>query len=82
MRAIYTLLISLSLANCVFAQNETTLQKNDSVRKLKTVIIVTKQQSPERMPETKDNVLFSGKKNEVLKSLVYKGAVTQVKQTR
>jgi Fe(3+) dicitrate transport protein len=76
MRAIYTLLISLSLANCVFAQNETTLQKNDSVRKLKTVIIVTKQQSPERMPETKDNVLFSGKKNEVLKLSNINGNLT------
>ena len=76
MRAIYTLLFSLSLANCVFAQNETTLQKNDSVRKLKTVIIVTKQQSPERMPETKDNILFSGKKNEVLKLSNINGNLT------
>jgi Fe(3+) dicitrate transport protein len=40
---------------------------NDTIQKLKTVIVIAKQQSPERMPETKDNILFSGKKNEVLK---------------
>lgn len=76
MRNFYTFLFSLLIANCAFAQNETTLQKNDSVRKLKTVIIVTKQQSPERMPETKDNVLFSGKKNEVLKLSNINGNLT------
>ena len=40
---------------------------NDTILKLKTVEIKIKQQSPERMPEIKDNILFSGKKNEVLK---------------
>ena len=49
-----------------FAQNDS-IKQNDTVQKLKTVIIKVKQQSPERMPETKNNVLFSGKKNEVLK---------------
>jgi len=40
---------------------------NDTITNLKTVEILAKQQSPERMPEIKSNVLFSGKKNEVLK---------------
>ncbi|BDB52134.1 TonB-dependent receptor family protein [Flavobacterium ammonificans] len=43
------------------------LFSTDTVNKLEAVIIKSKQQSPERMPEIKENVLFSGKKNEVLK---------------
>lgn len=46
---------------------ENGLDCNDSINRLSTVIILPKQQSPERMPEIKENVLFSGKKNEVLK---------------
>ena len=46
---------------------EKTKSSNDTIQKLKAVVIIAKNQSPERMPETKDNVLFSGKKNEVLK---------------
>ncbi len=42
------------------------LFSTDTVRNLEPVIIKTKQQSPERMPEIKENILFSGKKNEVL----------------
>ena len=76
MRIFYFLLFSLFTANCVNAQNKITKQENDSVKKLKTVIIVTKQQSPERMPETKDNVLYSGKKNEVLKLSNINGNLT------
>jgi Fe(3+) dicitrate transport protein len=76
MRTIYTLLFLLSIANCVCSQNKITIQENDSIKKLKTVIILTKQQSPERMPETKDNILFSGKKNEVLKLSNINGNLT------
>ncbi|EAZ96920.1 iron(III) dicitrate transport protein, outer membrane receptor [Flavobacteria bacterium BAL38] len=43
------------------------IKPNDSIVKLNTVIIAPVQQSPERMPETKGNVIFSGKKNEVIK---------------
>lgn len=57
-----TTLLSLS----VNAQ-ENDLALNDTVKKLNPVIITIKEQSPERMPEIKENVLFSGKKNEVLK---------------
>jgi len=62
------ILIAISLLSFskIFAQIET-INPIDSVNKLKTVIIKVKQQSPERMPETKNNILFSGKKNEVLK---------------
>lgn len=45
--------------------NESTI--NDTIKRLKAVTIIAKQQSPERMPEIKGNVLTSGKKNEVLK---------------
>jgi len=41
--------------------------QKDTINKLLPVVIVVKQQSPERMPEIKDNILFSGKKNEVLR---------------
>ena len=47
-------------------QNEP-LFSTDTIRNLEPVVIKTKQQSPERMPEIKENILFSGKKNEVLK---------------
>lgn len=58
--------ILLATSILTFAQ-ENAKQSTDTIKKLKAVIVVTKQQSPERMPETKDNILFSGKKNEVLK---------------
>lgn len=51
----------------VFAQENSKELDNDTIKKLKQVIIIIKKQSPERMPEVKDNVLFSGKKNEILK---------------
>lgn len=43
------------------------IESNDSVVQLNPVTISPIQQSPERMPETKRNVIFSGKKNEVIK---------------
>ena len=66
MRTFYSLLSVLFIANSLKAQDNFENELNDTIKKLSPVIIVTKQQSPERMPETKDNVLFSGKKNEVL----------------
>ena len=57
--------ILLLATSSVFSQLKNT--PNDSITKLETVVIQIKQQSPERMPEIKDNILFSGKKNEVLK---------------
>jgi Fe(3+) dicitrate transport protein len=64
MKYFFSALIAL-FPLALFAQSES--KNNDSIIKLKTVLIQVKQQSPERLPETKDNVLFSGKKNEVLR---------------
>lgn len=47
--------------------NAQKIEPKDSVVELNTVTIYPIKQSPERMPETKGNVIFSGKKNEVLK---------------
>lgn len=63
MKYLSTALLCLLFANFISAQE---VQK-DTVNKLLPVVIVVKQQSPERMPKTKDNILFSGKKNEVLR---------------
>ena len=62
MRRFSFLLISLLATYSVKAQDQFVPEANDTVKKLAPVIIIPKQQSPERMPETKDNVLFSGKK--------------------
>lgn len=43
------------------------IESNDSVIKLNPVSISLVLQNLERMPETKDNMIFSGKKNEVIK---------------
>ena len=43
------------------------IESNDSVIKLNPVKISPVLQNLERMPETKDNIIFSGKKNEVIK---------------
>jgi Fe(3+) dicitrate transport protein len=57
----------ITISSTIFAQNQIEEFENDTIKKLAPVIIISKKQSPERMPEVKDNVLFSGKKNEVLK---------------
>lgn len=67
MRTLLFSFLIISVSTSVFAQDHFEEFDNDSIKKLAPVIIIPKQQSPERMPETKDNVLFSGKKNEVLK---------------
>jgi len=76
MRHLKLILFSLLLANTVKAQDNFENEINDTIKKLAPLIIVVKQQSPERMPETKDNVLFSGKKNEVLKLSNINGNLT------
>ena len=76
MRTFYSLLSVLFIANSLKAQDNFENELNDTIKKLSPVIIVTKQQSPERMPETKDNVLFSGKKNEVLNLSSINGNIT------
>jgi Fe(3+) dicitrate transport protein len=76
MRPQYFLFFLLLIANSLKAQDNFENEVNDTIKKLAPVIIVIKQQSPERMPETKDNVLFSGKKNEVLKLSNINGNLT------
>lgn len=76
MRLLYFILPLLIFANISNAQDKFDIEENDTVKKLAPVIIITKQQSPERMPETKDNVIFSGKKNEVLKLSNINGNLT------
>lgn len=58
-------ILCLSLVGQMLGQ--TSVQKKDSTVVLNTVIVAPKQQSPERMPEVKNNTLYSGKKNEVIK---------------
>ena len=76
MRLLYFILPLLIFVNTSNAQDKFDIEENDTVKKLAPVIIITKQQSPERMPEIKDNVLFSGKKNEVLKLSNINGNLT------
>ncbi len=61
----FRLTLALIVTSSVFGQ----IQENpkDTITNLKTIEILVKQQSPERMPEIKSNILFSGKKNEVLR---------------
>lgn len=39
----------------------------DTIKKIQTVVIEKQIHNPERMPDVKDNVIYTGKKNEVLK---------------
>ena len=63
----YFLLACVCFITFQFHAQEFNLQQEDTIKNLAPVIITLKIQSPERMPEIKDNTLFSGKKNEVLK---------------
>ena len=65
MRNALTVVLSLISVH-LFAQ-EVETKSNDTITILQSVEVQSKKQSPERMPEVKDNTLFSGKKNEVLK---------------
>ncbi|MCF8322456.1 MAG: TonB-dependent receptor [Flavobacterium sp.] len=76
MRLLYFILPLFIFVNTSNAQDKFDIEENDTVKKLAPVIIITKQQSPDRMPETKDNVIFSGKKNEVIKLSNINGNLT------
>ena len=67
MRSLLFISLFISISSAVFAQDQFKEFENDTIKKLAPVVLIAKQQSPERLPETKENVLFSGKKNEVLK---------------
>jgi len=76
MKYYYYAILGLFLSNIITAQDQFDIISNDTIKKLNPVIIIAKQQSPERMPETKDNVIFSGKKNEVLQLSNINGNLT------
>lgn len=60
--------VLFSISSLLIAQKDNkNLALNDSVKKLSTVTIIVKQQTPERLHEIENNMLFSGKKNEVIR---------------
>lgn len=69
------LVVSLLLTTVLFAQEkeflktqiDSSISSTKTVVNLKTVTVTSVQQNPERQPDVKSNVLFSGKKNEVLR---------------
>jgi Fe(3+) dicitrate transport protein len=67
MKYLFIASLLVFFSNTSIAQDKFEVEENDTIKKLAPVVIIAKQQSPERMPEVKENVLFSGKKNEVLK---------------
>ncbi|MFN3941704.1 MAG: TonB-dependent receptor family protein [Flavobacterium sp.] len=74
MKNIYAL-----LAICLFGQVQAQSQYyvlNDSIIKLDSVVVSAIKVSPERMPETKANVIYSGKKNEILKLAAFNANLT------
>ena len=70
-KAVMKLILSIilfSFSYLLIAQEDVNdLALNDTVKKLSTVTILVKQQTPERLREIQDNILFSGKKNEVIR---------------
>jgi len=67
MKYLFVASLLVFFSNVSIAQYKFEAEENDTVKRLAPVVVIAKQQSPERMPEVKENVLFSGKKNEVLK---------------
>ena len=60
--------ILFSFSYLLIAQEDLNdLALNDTIKKLSTVTILVKQQTPERLREIQDNTLFSVKKNEVIR---------------
>lgn len=60
--------IAIFVSSLLTAQEDLyDLAFNDTVKKLSTVTIIVKPQTPERMHEIQNNAIFSGKKNEVIR---------------
>ena len=61
------ILLIFITSSVLFAQEKfQDLEQNDSVKKLNQITVYSKSLPIDRLPEIQDNVLFSGKKNEVL----------------
>jgi Fe(3+) dicitrate transport protein len=68
---------ALSIGLCLLTKLICTGNKSNIKWHSKDFIAIGKIQSPERMPEVKENVLFSGKKNEILKLSNINGTLLQ-----
>ena len=65
MKSYYSYLFFLCFNFFAWTQEEN-LKENDSIKTLESITIHSLKISPERMPDVKKNVIYSGKKNEVL----------------
>jgi Fe(3+) dicitrate transport protein len=63
----YTITFLLCFFSILIYGQQPDTKTNDTVKNLLPVIVTVKKQSPERLPEVKNNTLFSGKKNEVVR---------------
>lgn len=59
-------LMTLFLTITVFSQENTQSIAGDSVNVLQQIVVSPNKLNLDRMPETRDNVLYSGKKNEII----------------
>lgn len=67
MKLSFTIALFLISTLIISQKLPTSLALKDSVNKLSEVTIRVKQQTPERLHEVENNVIFSGKKNEVIR---------------
>ncbi len=69
--------IAIFVSSLLTAQEDLyDLAFNDTVKKLSTVTIIVKPQTPERMHEIQNNAIFSGKKNEVIRLANINGSLS------
>lgn len=67
MRLLFSCAFLFVFSFIVAQENGVVLPKNDTITRLAPVTLIVKQQTPERFREVENNVLYSGKKNEVIR---------------
>jgi len=67
MRLLFSFAFLLVFSVIVAQENNVVLPKNDTITRLAPITLIVKQQTPERFREVENNVLYSGKKNEVIR---------------
>lgn len=67
MKLSFTIALFLISTAIISQKNPTSLKLKDTVHNLSELTIRVKQQTPERLREVENNILFSGKKNEVIR---------------
>ena len=67
MKRSFTIALFLISTVIISQKNPTSLKLKDTVNNLSELTILVKQQTPERLRDVENNVLFSGKKNEVIR---------------